>query len=173
MNRIRVAQSKDAESLPAIERSAAEAFLALPDLAWIAGRDVDSAGQHLAAMTRGPVWVAVDDSDAPLAFLSAEVVGDHLHLCELSVRRECQQQGIGRALVKHATRWTRDRGLSALTLTTFRDVAWNAPFYRRLGFEILAPSEISPDLVLILGEETSRGLPTERRCAMRLVVRGS
>ena len=29
----------------------------------------------------------------------------------------------------------RNSGIKALTLTTFRDVAWNAPFYARLGFE--------------------------------------
>ena len=171
MTTIRMAQASDAEHLPAVERSAAEAFLTLPDLAWIAGREVDTAGQHLATMTRGPVWVAVDDGDAPLGFLSAEVADDRLHLQELSVRRECQQRGIGRALVEQAARWAQDRGLAALTLTTFRDVAWNGPFYQRLGFEVLAPSEVGPDLALILADETRRGLPSERRCAMRRPVR--
>jgi hypothetical protein len=31
----------------------------------------------------------------------------------------------------------RVRALAAVTLTTFADVAFNAPFYRTLGFEIL------------------------------------
>jgi hypothetical protein len=58
--------------------------------------------------------------------------------------------------------------LVALTLTTFRDVAWNGPFYQRLGFEELAAHDLSPDLAQILAHEAARGLPGDRRCAMRL-----
>lgn len=55
MTRIRPMLATDAEFLSAVERSAAEAFLALPDLAWIARREVDPAEHHLATMDRGLV----------------------------------------------------------------------------------------------------------------------
>ena len=58
--------------------------------------------------------------------------------------------------------------LTALTLTTFRDVAWNAPFYQRLGFAVLPREAISPYLAGHLRDEIERGLPADRRCAMRL-----
>ncbi len=170
VTRIRLARPADAERLPAIERSAAEAFRALPELAWIAGREVDTVGDHLAAMERGPVWLAVDKGDVPLGFVSSEVVGDRLHVRELSVQQASQRQGLGRALMEHATHQARDRGLAALTLTTFRDVAWNGPFYRRLGFEEVAPHDLSPDLAQILAHEVVRGLPGDQRCAMRLTL---
>ena len=173
MDRIRLARPTDAELLPGVERSAGEAFLALLDLAWIAGRVVPSAEHHLATMERGPVWVAVDDGDTPLGFLSAEVVGSRLHVWELAVRRSSQRQGWGWALMERATEWARERGLSALTLTTFRDVAWNGPFYERLGFETLAPAALEPDLARLLAQEAARGLPGDRRCAMRLVLQNS
>lgn len=168
VTRIRLARPSDAGHLPAIERSAAEAFRALPDLAWIAGREVDTVEDHLAAMERGPVWVVVDEGDVPLGFVSAEVVVDRLHVRELSVHQASQRRGLGRALIEHATRWARDRGLAALTLTTFRDVAWNGPFYRRLGFEEVAAHDLGPDLARILAHEVARGLPGDRRCAMQL-----
>jgi hypothetical protein len=38
----------------------------------------------------------------------------------------------------------RTLGLTSLTLTTFRDVPWNAPFYAKLGFEYVA--ELTPEL---------------------------
>lgn len=163
-------RSTDAEILPAIERSAAEAFRALPDLAWVAGREVAAAEDRLAAMERGPVWVAVDEGDVPLGFVSTEVVGDRLHVRELSVQQASQRQGLGRALMERATRWARGRGLAALTLTTFRDLAWNGRFYQRLGFEEVAPHDLSPDLAQTLAHEVARGLPGERRCAMRLTL---
>ncbi len=170
MTRIRQMRPADAERFPAIERSAAEAFRALPDLAWIAGQEVDTVEDHVVAMKRGPVWVAVDEDDVPLGFVSTEVVGDRLHVWELSVQQASQRQGLGRALMDHATRFARDRGLAALTLTTFRDVVWNGPFYRRLGFGVLAPQDLSSDLAQILAHEVARGLPGDRRCAMRLAL---
>lgn len=115
--------------------------------------------------------MAADDGDAPVGFLTAEVVGDHLHVWELSVQRGSQRQGLGRMLMEHATQWARDCGLAALTLTTFRDVAWNGPFYERLGFEALAPPDLGPDLARLLAQEAARGLPSNRRCAMRLDLR--
>jgi hypothetical protein len=54
--------------------------------------------------------------------------------------------------------------LRALTLTTFRHVAWNAPFYARYGFVEL-PADSDGRLKAILIRETAHGLPN--RCAMR------
>ncbi len=45
-----------------------------------------------------------------------------------------QQRGIGGGLMRACMIDARNSGFCALTLTTFRDVAWNAPFYSRLGF---------------------------------------
>ena len=45
--------------------------------------------------------------------------------------------GIGRALLEKAIADARRRRLVALTLTTFRDVIWNAPFYQKLGFRVM------------------------------------
>jgi hypothetical protein len=57
-----------------------------------------------------------------------------------------------------------------VTLTTFRDVPWNAPFYARLGFRILEPSAWTPGLMALLALEESRGLPRRLRVAMRYSI---
>lgn len=54
-----------------------------------------------------------------------------------------------------------------MTLTTFRDVPWNAPFYARAGFRELAAAELSPELAELVREEAARGLDPERRVVMR------
>ena len=38
------------------------------------------------------------------------------------------------ALIEHVAGWARAHGSPALTLTTFTEVPWNAPYYERLGF---------------------------------------
>jgi hypothetical protein len=51
--------------------------------------------------------------------------------------------------------WARYRGLPAVTLTTFRDVPWNGPFYAKLGFREL--SELSPGLAAMREHERAIG----------------
>jgi hypothetical protein len=57
--------------------------------------------------------------------------------------------------------------LSAITLTTFKDVPWNAPLYRHLGFRTLRDDEIGPELRALRDEETAHGLDAAKRVCMR------
>ena len=66
-------------------------------------------------------------------------------------------------------RWARASGLAAVTLTTFRDVPWNAPFYRRVGFEVV--DDPTPGLAAVRAAERAEGLDGfGPRVAMRLVL---
>ncbi len=51
---------------------------------------------------------------------------------------------------------------SLAALTTFRDVPWNMPFYARLGFDEVAPNELTPALRAVLADEARRGLDPAR-----------
>jgi len=51
--------------------------------------------------------------------------------------------------------WARAEGYGAVTLTTFRDVPWNGPFYRKLGFQPV--EELSPELAGIREHEKAIG----------------
>ena len=168
MTTIRIARQDDARALPGIEQSAGLAFRAIPELAWLADDDNISAERHRELIARGSCWVATDGRDRPIAFLCAETLGDTLHVWELDVRLEHQGSGIGRTLLETAIGHARQRGLAALTLTTFRDVAWNAPFYRRIGFQVLEETEAGERLTGLLRREAEHGMPAGRRCAMRL-----
>lgn len=166
--RIRLTVPADAPLLPAIEQSAGELFRSLPDLAWIADGDDIAPQRHLELIAGGACWVAKAQDGALVGFLAAQPAARALHLWELSVRQDHQQRGIGRALVATAFTFAREQGLDAITLSTFRDVPWNEPFYRSLGFKTLGPCECDDRLNDILRHEIAAGLPGERRCAMRL-----
>ncbi len=163
---IRLARAADAIKLPEVERSAGEAFRALPDLAWIADDHIEPAEAYLPLIAAGTVWVAETADSMIAGVLLAEAAADALHIAELSVAIAFQQRGIGRRLLDAALAWARAKTLSALTLTTFRHVPWNAPFYTRYGFRELTGSACDARLVQILRGETERGLTN--RCAMRL-----
>jgi GNAT superfamily N-acetyltransferase len=101
-----------------------------------------------------------------LGFGACEAFDDALHLWELAVRHDAQGQGVGRALIAAAVEEARRRALPAVTLSTFRQIPWNAPFYARLGFALLDDPALNPRLVAVLAKEARRGLTD--RCAMRL-----
>ena len=61
------------------------------------------------------------------------------------MRFDAQGKGAGTALIQAAAGDARARGLPAVTLTTFRDLSWNAPFYTGRGFVEIA-WEASPPL---------------------------
>lgn len=161
---IRPTRPEDAALLPAIERSAAQSFLTLDNLAWLAGHDVLSTEQHLGFIAGGLHWLAVDEHDQPLGFVCASAVDDTLHIEELSVAQSSQGRGLGRALLVRLERWARNADFKALTLTTFATVPWNAPFYARLGFQRLDDAQASEFLRRQLQHEQALGLPD--RCAM-------
>ncbi|MDR3512418.1 MAG: GNAT family N-acetyltransferase [Caulobacteraceae bacterium] len=166
--RIRPARPHEAGALPAIERSAGALFASLPDLAWIAGHELTPAEFYGPLIVAGSVWVAESPDAGLVGFVAAETVLGVLHVWELAVHGAFQQRGLGRRLMTAAVDHARALGLEAVTLTTFRDVAWNAPFYESLGFEIADERTLAHRLSDILRGEVVRGLPGERRCAMRL-----
>lgn len=162
---VRPTRPGDVTALPTIERAAGERFRDVPALAWLADGEVISAEQHLEYVERGLSWLALAN-DRPVGFILAEAHPSSLFIVELSVDRDWQGKGIGRQLIARAVDHARTLGLASLTLTTFRDVPWNAPFYARLGFEKM--TTLTPELRQKREEETAHGLAYNARCAMRL-----
>ena len=162
---VRPTRPGDVTALPAIERAAGERFRDYPELARLAEGDVISAEQHLDYAERGLSWLALAN-DQPVGFILAELHASSLFIVELSVHLDWQGKGIGRRLIACVADQARKRGLASLTLTTFRDVPWNAPFYARLGFEMI--TTLTPELREKREEETAHGLAYDARCAMRL-----
>ena len=115
----------------------------------------------------GLAWAAADGDDQPVGYLLAEPVDGALHVEQVSVHPRAARRGVGRALLEHAAAHATAAGLEALTLTTFADVPWNAPYYRRCGFRVLEEREWTPGLRAIREREAAHGLDRWPRVCMR------
>jgi GNAT superfamily N-acetyltransferase len=159
------ARREHAHQLPDVERAAATLF-APEDLSPEQREQITPESEFEAAAREGRLWVAMTDDGRAVGFaLAGELDGD-AHLLELDVHPDHGRKGIGAALVRRVVAWARVQRFPALTLTTFRHLPWNAPFYQRLGFRILSAHEHTPAITAVLVDQEGRGLV--HRVAMRL-----
>ena len=162
---LRLARPDDAEVMPAIERAAADLFASDPDLTDFDPDDTWTPDELRRFIRKGHCLIS-HMGDEPAGFLVSEPFRRELHIWEMDVLPKFQRRGIGAGLARACLIDARNSGFKAVTLTTFRDLAWNAPFYARLGFEEVTALDAHPRLVGELANEADDGLPAERRCAM-------
>ncbi|NTU72245.1 MAG: GNAT family N-acetyltransferase [Coriobacteriia bacterium] len=162
---VRLACSEHVEQLPDIEREAATRFGdSLPESVLSHVSTLDSLA---AAQQAGLLWVALDPAGAPVGFAVISVSGKRVHLEELDVLPAHGRKGIGLALVGAIEDYALSCSCIEITLTTFRDVPWNAPFYARVGFEVIPDDKLGSELAGRLSDEAALGLERSRRVAMR------
>ena len=83
---------------------------------------------------------------------------DHAHLEGLYVAKRFSRQGLGSALLEAACNRTQEFGFNRLTVSTYGDVAFNAPWYRRRGFLDAAPANFGRDLAHLVEIEQAGNL---------------
>ncbi|MEO0868470.1 MAG: GNAT family N-acetyltransferase [Cyanobacteria bacterium J06642_11] len=168
---VRLATPADIAHLPAIEQAAAQRYhpyistlgLILDQLENIVS--IDFLNQ---AQCQNHLWVAtLTTTQQPIGFVVVERLADSFFIVELDVAPEYGRQGIGSALMNQAIAEARQQCLTTVTLTTFRHVPWTIPFYRRLGFEIVAPSHYTPDIRAIVKHEEQYGFNRRVRVVMQ------
>lgn len=144
---IRLAEPGDLSLLPAVETAADELFAEagigpLPPAADPAGY----ATARLVLVAGRPVH----------GFARVDEVDGQAHLEQLSVHPDQARRGVGSALVDAVCAWATEQQYDAVTLCTFADVRWNAPFYAKRGFEPI--DELGPGLRALRATERRYGL---------------
>src|SRR5438093_1918262 len=163
---IRGARQRDLSRLQEIERRAGELFREL-GMDAIADDEPPTIDVLLPYVRDGRAWVAADDTDTPVAYLLLDIVDQHGHIEQVSVDPSHSRRGLGRLLIDRAAAWAGQNGLMGLTLATFADVPWNAPYYDTLGFRRLSEQELTPGLQEIQRREASHGVTAWPRVFMR------
>jgi len=114
----------------------------------------------------GLIWIA-EQQGKIAGYIVATVLDGNAHVEQVSVAPAYARRGIGRQLMSHVEEWGRRHDRPATTLTTFRDVPWNGPYYQRLGYRELPGVEIRRELAAAMEHEASLpGIDAFRRCAM-------
>lgn len=171
MYRITAARPGDLALLPSIELAAAkllEGHAPTSVLAETTSHEVLERVQRL-----GQLWVALD-GEVPVGFAHVEIFEPRsAHLDEIDVHPGHGRRGLGTNLVEAVCAWAASKGYESVTLSTFRDVPWNRPFYARLGFEIIPTEALTPALRAVVEDETRRGLDSGSRVVMRRLVAGA
>jgi GNAT superfamily N-acetyltransferase len=166
---IRPALPTDLPDLSAIELAAARLLEGhAPESVLL---EITSPDDFEEAQRDGLLWAALDD-DRPVGFAQVKLLEPLVaHLDEIDVHPNHGRRGLGTRLVQAVCTWALDAGYHAVTLTTFRDVVFNMPFYGRLGFAPIEERDLTPALLVVIADETRRGLDPTRRVAMRRVLR--
>jgi GNAT superfamily N-acetyltransferase len=164
---IKLAGSEHLSAIPAIELAAAamfpEADLPVENRFLVIETELLEEAQSEARL-----WVALTDDRTPVGFAMADIVDGGAHLDEMDVMPDFGRQGIGTRLVRAFIDWARSGNYPCVTLITFRHLPWNAPFYEKMGFEAMKPSELGEGLASLLQEEGKAGIDVHKRVCMKL-----
>lgn len=118
----------------------------------------------------GNVFVARNQHGWAVGFGLVRKRGSGLYLDQVSVHPDHGQKGIGRALVIRVLSEAENRKFPHVSLSTFRDVAWNGPFYASLGFKEIPQDKLERYMVEI--EDAQKPfMDVTKRCFMRRKVR--
>jgi GNAT superfamily N-acetyltransferase len=169
---VRAMTPADIPAVQDVERAAATRFADCDDPR-IAGRAEDpvfTSAELGGFIEQGRIFVALEHGQV-VGFVLVDVVDGCAHIDEVAVTPAAGRRGHGAALVGAAERWAARRHLPTVTLTTFRDVPWNGPWYTKLGFREIAQHELTPAIRELREAEQRHGLATELRVVMRREVR--
>jgi GNAT superfamily N-acetyltransferase len=109
--------------------------------------------------------LVVREGDRPAGFAMVSKRDGSLYLDQISVDPGHGRKGLGRALIAGVVKLARREKSKRVTLSTFRHVAWNGPFYRRLGFREL-PRKHMTDWMKELESLQARSMDVSQRCFM-------
>lgn len=162
---IRQAGTDDVELVREIEQQAAVLFRETSHAEEVEGLGLSA--EFLEDRVRaGELFVAVDKNDIPVGFAAIHDLAGYVHLHELSVKPAHGKRGLGAGLVEAVCCHAKEKGYIGVTLSTYADVPWNAPFYRRLGFDTVYPDEMSTEMKDLRDLESEQGIDVEHRVIM-------
>jgi GNAT superfamily N-acetyltransferase len=169
VSQIWVARAEDIEVMREIERGAGSLFASI-GMDAVAADEPPSSAVLSAYIAAQRAWI-VEVMGRRAGYAIADIVDGSGHLEQVSVHPDFGRRGLGRALIGTVVAWAEGRGLPAVTLSTFRDVPWNAPYYAALGFRPLEDARLTAGLAKLRAHEIEVGLDVDARCFMRLELR--
>jgi GNAT superfamily N-acetyltransferase len=161
---IRPATELDLQRLVDVEVAAGQLFHAVGKSK--VAENVPNIADLREAVAAERVWVTSIRGEVA-GYITAELIDGNAHVAQVSVVPTYAGRRIGKAMIEFIEAWGQTAGCPATSLTTFRDVPWNAPYYLRLGYQVLDDNRIGPELARTMAHEASLpGIEATLRCAM-------
>nr|WP_321358994.1 GNAT family N-acetyltransferase [uncultured Hyphomonas sp.] len=162
---IALALPDDIDRLIEVDLAAGQLFAPTGLLSEDALQDHVPEAVMLQAIEAGDLLKTSARDGVPVGFALVSPRGGTLYLDQISVHPDCGRKGLGTSLVRHVLQLAKQRRLKQVTLSTFRDVPWNGPFYRKLGFREI-PRKVMADWMLELERIQAESLDVSQRCFM-------
>jgi GNAT superfamily N-acetyltransferase len=168
---VREASAVDFPAIRRVEQTASARFrdVGMPDVADIPVL----ATEVLARLVEEGVVFVVTHGERIVGFAAVGPLDDAAYLVELDVVPEHAGYKLGARLIDRVESWAGDRGIARITLATYRDVPWNAPYYARLGFREVAPGALGPEHLADWKAQGEHGLDLTKRLFMERPTRRS
>jgi len=167
---IRFGDRLDIPALIAADRAASELFRPtglIPDMAAIP--ESIPASVLADGIARGLLLVSADDN-GPVGFALCRPQGKTLYLDQISVDPAHGRKGLGRHLIMHVLALAEEHKCTSVTLSTFRDIPWNGPFYLGLGFREIPRKKLT-NWMLDIEAAQAESLDVTQRYFMQRPVR--
>ena len=149
------------QMLQTIEQRASQRFDVWPDLYAVYSAHTMPTTVAMSLIEQGQLWVASVVNEhivEAVGFIAVTMVDQYPHIDELDVLPEYGSQGIGSALISFVEQWALSKGHNKITLTTLKNIPWNAPYYQKRGYQLTDPDLCGPEHAKLFNEELSWGL---------------
>ncbi|MGY2079546.1 GNAT family N-acetyltransferase [Modestobacter sp. SYSU DS0657] len=144
---VRTAAAADLAELPPVEAAADGLFAPL---------GITDLPAPASPAERAAAWRVLVVGRPVIGFAVLERLDGAVHLEQLSVHPAHGRRGVGASLLAATVAAAGERGADRVTLLTFAEVPWNAPFYARHGWQPL--EELTPGLAALRRREVALGL---------------
>ncbi len=162
------------EDIPAFSRIEAAADTLYDDSGLLdCTDDEDNVPAHVyeAAIEHRLVFTIEHFDNGPAGFALCSIRPPDLYLDQIAVDPAHGRKGLGAILLMRVFREAQARKLKSVSLSTFRDIPWNGPYYTRFGFREIPRKRLEP-WMLELEKMQAETLDISLRCVMRRKMRG-
>lgn len=168
MIRIRLGSADEIHKVAPLELAAAEAFREI-GMDAVADDEPLSESVLIQAAEERRFWVAVE-----YGVLKAYLVGDFLpqslHVDQVTVHPDASRRGLGALMIESVSADPRSNERGRITLTSFANVPWNAPYYERIGFVEIAREDWPEGVAEKVDAEQGTSIAAWPRVVMQRVI---
>ena len=165
MIRIRLGSADEIYKVAPLEQAAAEAYRTI-GMDAIADDAPIPESVLLEAAEEQRFWVAVEYGVLK-AYLLGDFLPQSLHIDQVTVHPDASRRGLGALMIESVSADPRAKERGLITLTSFANVPWNAPYYERIGFIDIDRKDWPEGVAEKVAAEEEKGLAAWPRVVMQ------